>query len=80
MVLMGMDAAGRDQPQQMAGAAGLAQGLDEGVKLRDLLQPAALHRIGHARQILHHHPARADVEMADFGIAHLPPGQAHILA
>ena len=74
MVLMGMDAAGRDQTQQMTGAAGLAQGLDEGVERRDLRQPAALHRIGHARQILHHHPARADVEMTHLGIAHLPLG------
>ena len=33
-----------------------------------------------ARQILHHHAAGADIEMADFGIAHLAVGQADVFA
>ena len=32
------------------------------------------------RQILHDHAAGADVEMADFGIAHLPVRQADVFA
>ena len=33
-----------------------------------------------ARQILHDHAAGADIEMADFGIAHLAVGQADVVA
>jgi hypothetical protein len=32
-----------------------------------------------ARQILHHHPAGAEIGVADLGIAHLPVGQADIM-
>ena len=78
MGLMGMDAAGREQAHQMAatsrglqlgdeveqsGVAGELAGADGGVD---------------ARQLLHHHPAGADVHMADLGIAHLALGQAHM--
>ena len=39
-------------------------------------QRAVVDRIVDARQVLRHHPAGADIHVADFGIAHLPVGQA----
>jgi hypothetical protein len=45
-----------------------------------LFDLAARQRLADARQVLHHHAAGADVEMADFGIAHLTRRQADILA
>ena len=80
MILMRMHAARRDQAEQMAGAAARFELLDEIDERRRARDLAAGDRGADARQILHHHAAGADIEMADFGIAHLAVGQADVLA
>ena len=80
VILMGMNATRRDKTEKMGGSARGQQLVDEGVQLRDLLKFAAVCGVADARQVLHDHAARADVEMADFRIAHLPAGQADVLA
>ena len=44
-----------------------------------LRQRAVLDRAVDARQVLQHHPAGADIHVADLGIAHLPVGQADLV-
>src|SRR5579863_7208786 len=64
----------------MTGAAArfeLADKVDQRLGARDL---AAGDGRADARQVLQHHAAGADIEMADFGIAHLAAGQADVLA
>ena len=73
-----MHAAGRDQADQMAGAAALFQLVDQIGERRRLLDLAVGDGVADARQVLHHHAAGADVEMADLGIAHLARRQADI--
>lgn len=80
MVLVGMHAPGRDEAHEVACAACFFEGCDKVPH-----HFAACHRaIGQAgsdaRQFLHDHAARADIEVADLGIAHLPARQANILA
>ena len=57
-----------------------AQALDQGLHCRRAFDVAVRDRVVDARQILHHQPARADVEMSDLGIPHLPRGQTDLLA
>ena len=72
VVLVRMHAARRDQADEVAGAAALAQPLDQALQRRRALDLAVGDGIGDARQVLHHQAPGADIEMADLGIAHLP--------
>ena len=78
VILVRMHAAGRQQAHQMAGAAGLPQPGDQVAHRGSAFDLAAGERLADARQILQHHAAGADVEVPDFGIAHLPGRQADI--
>ncbi len=80
LVLMRMHAARRNEAEQVAGAAARFELFDQIAERRRALDVAAGDRRRDARQILHHHAAGADIEMADFGIAHLAIGQADVLA
>src|SRR3954454_24701525 len=64
----------------MAGAATLLQLFDKAPEHRTFRKLAALDCMIDARQFLHHDPARADVEVPDFRIAHLAGRQADIVA
>ena len=78
VVLVGVHAARRQQPDQMAGAAAGFEGFGEAPEDRALLQGAVGQRGVNAHQILHHHPAGADVHVADLGIAHLAGRQPDV--
>jgi hypothetical protein len=80
VILMRMHAAGRDEADEMAGAAAVLELLDQLGERRCLLDLAARDGAADPRQILHDHAAGPDVEMADLGIAHLPGRQADRLA
>ena len=80
VILVRMHAAGRCQPDEMAGAAGSPHAFDQALQRGRVGDLAARDRVVDAGQILHHQPARADVEMADLGIAHLSRRQADVLA
>ncbi len=80
VVLVRMHAAGRDEADQMAGAAALFQSGDQAGQRRRLLDLAGGDGVADARQVLHHHAAGADVEMADLGVAHLPGRQSDLAA
>jgi len=75
---MRVNAAWRHQPEQVAGATAFAQALDQpGCRQRRREAPV-FHRLVDARQILHHHPTRTEIEVSDLRIAHLAGRQAHI--
>ncbi len=80
VILMRMHASGRYQPDEMAGAAGSPHAFDHALQRGGTVDLAAGDRLVDAGQILHHQPARADVEMADLGISHLSRGQADVLS
>jgi hypothetical protein len=80
MILMRMHAAGRHEPDQVAGAAALLELFDQAGQRRRTFDLAARDRVADARQVLHDDAARANVEMPDLGIAHLPVGQADVAA
>ncbi len=80
MVAMRVHAARRHQAHQVAHPARRPQRVDQPGHRRPPRQAAIGDRTPDARQLLHHHPARADVEVADLGIAHLAVRQPDILA
>ena len=69
--LVGMDAAGREQAENVQGAAGFSQPINECAKVGVAFEFAALHGLVDARQILVHHPPGPDDHVSDFGVAHL---------
>ena len=74
-----MNPAGRHQPDQVSRAAALLE-LAEGVaQCRHHAELALGYCQVDARQILKDHTARPDIGVADFGISHLPVGQADIV-
>ena len=79
MVLVGMDAARRQQAHDMGGAAGGNQRLGEPVEGRQFGQRAVGDRRVDLRQILLDDPAGADRHVADFGIAHLAVRQPDMM-
>ena len=80
MVLVRVHAAGRDEAHQMAGAARLGSASIRPVSAGLRGQAAVRDRLADARQVLHHDPAGADVQVADLGVAHLPLRQPDIEA
>ena len=73
--LVAVHAAGRQQAQHMQ-RVGFAH-LNRLHHHRVSAKFAGFNRMFNFRVILIHHAAGADVHVADFGIAHLPRGQAH---
>ena len=63
----------------MRGAAPRFDLADEILERRHRGERAVGDRFVDARQILHHHPAGAEIHVPDLGIAHLPVGQADIM-
>ena len=50
-----------------------------GVQIGGILEEVAVgNGLGDAGQVLKHHPARADVGVANLTVAHLARGQAHV--
>ena len=73
---MRVDAAVRDEPEQMDVLAAL-----EGAAQRGVLEElAGLDRPVHAHEVLEEDAARADRQVADLGVAHLALRQADRLA
>ena len=72
-----MHAAVGDEPGHVQHAAAGLGGRERSLQRGVLGQRAVGHRIADAHEILRDDPPRADVEMADLGVAHLPFGQAH---
>ena len=64
----------------MAGAARGLQLRDQPPERRRAGEAAVLGRLADPRQLLHHHPAGADVQVADLGITHLAVRQPDIAA
>src|SRR4029077_10852161 len=64
----------------MASAAARFELFDQGHERWRTLDFTAGNGIVDARQVLDHHAAGADIEVTDFGIAHLALGQADVLA
>ncbi|GBD42342.1 hypothetical protein HRbin39_01732 [bacterium HR39] len=71
VALMRMDAARREQAEQVDGPRAGAHLLRDGVDLPRALQLAGFEQPVDARQVLEHHPAGAEVHVADLGITHL---------
>ena len=71
-----MDAAVRDEPEQMDVLAAL-EGAAQDLVLEEL---AGLDRLVHAHEVLEEDPARADRQVPDLGVAHLTRRQADGLA
>ena len=71
VVLMRMHAAGREQAQDVGGAAGLFQRGDETRQRRVGGQFAVRDRGADARQVLGHDAPGTQVHVPDFGVAHL---------
>ena len=80
VVLVRMHAAGRNKPDQVAGAAAFFQRVDQAGQRRRRLDLARRDGVADARQVLHHHAASADVEVADLGVAHLARRQPDLAA
>ncbi|GBQ06327.1 hypothetical protein AA14362_0813 [Acetobacter cerevisiae DSM 14362] len=78
MILMRMHATGRDKAKQMAGAAGFFQGVDKAGHGGTAGHAAILNGGGDAWQFLHDDAACADIQVADFGIAHLAIGETNV--
>ena len=74
-----MDAAIREQAQQMHDAAAFFHRGDEMRHLRIVLELALVDCRIDTRQILHHHAAGANIGVADLGISHLVIGQSHVM-
>ena len=73
----GVHPTGAEQPDQVQGAALAAEC---GAELRQRLQPVELagpDALGDADQVLRHHAAGPEVEVAHLAVAHLAFGQAH---
>jgi hypothetical protein len=62
----------------MAHASRFFERLDQPLQRRGVCYAAVLDRIPDAGQVLRHHPARADVEVSNLGVAHLPLRQADV--
>ena len=80
VVLMRMHAPGRHQADKMASAAALLELVDQLRERRHAVDLALGDGIADPRQVLDHDASGADVEVADLRIAHLPVGQADVLA
>ena len=74
---MRVDAAVRDEPEQVHVAASLARTLECADERRVLEERTVADRDVHALEILEQDPTGADCEMTDLGVAHLALGQAH---
>ena len=79
VVLVGMHAARRQKPHQVARAAACLQPLDQVLEHRAAGQRTVGDGGVDARQVLRHDAARAQAHVADLGVAHLPGGQTHVL-
>ncbi len=72
----GVHAAGPEQAHQVQGAAGV---LEDGAEVGERLEAeevAPLDALGDPDQVLGHHAAGAQVQVADLGVPHLPLGEA----
>ena len=77
MLLVRVHAAVRDQAEQMQLPSALARPLHGLHDRRVLLELARSDQRVDARDVHLHNAARADVQVADFAVAHLPVRQAH---
>ena len=75
-----VDAAVRDEPEQVDVAAALARTLECADERRVLEERAVADRAVHALEILEQDPAGADREVTDLGVPHLARRQADRLA
>ena len=80
MILVRVDAARRNQADEMASAAACFELFNKGDECGRALDFTAGNRRADARQVLHHHTPGTDIKMPDFGIAHLAFRQADVLA
>ena len=78
LLFMGMHAARGQEPQHMQGSARARNPGEQGVQRRVPFEFAPFDGPIDAAQILQDHPARTEVHVPDFGVAHLPGRQAHI--
>ena len=72
----GVDASVPDQTDQVEGAA---RAFEMGAKVQERPKPeegAGSDAVRDSNQILHHDPARAEVQVADFAVPHLAVGEA----
>ena len=76
MIMVGMHAARRQQPQQVTGTAALLQLGDEIQEAGIFIQFAGKNGGADTGQVLGDDAPGAQVHMADFGIPHLTRGQA----
>ncbi len=80
VVLMRVHAAGRYEAEQVACAARAFERFDQRCECPRLTDAPVLDCLGDARQLLHHDAPRADIEVADFRVPHLPVRQTDIPA
>ena len=71
-----VDAARTEQPDEVQGAAGLAQAGAQLDQRRELIEFTGLDALGDADQVLGDHAAGAEVQVADLAVAHLAFGEA----
>jgi hypothetical protein len=77
--LMRVDAARRNETDQMRGAVGFLDPRDEFLQRLVLGDRVVGDRLVDARQVLGHDAAGAEIHVADFGIAHLTVGEADVM-
>lgn len=75
MGIDGVDATIADQPDQVQGATRAGQADAEFAKRWEIEERSGTDALRYPDQVLHDDSARAEVEMADFAVAHLPGGQ-----
>ena len=78
VVLMAVHAAGRQQAEQVQGTARRRSGQTGFAQGRIGLETAIQDVFVDPGQLLIHHAAGAEIHMPDFGVAHLPFGQADL--
>ena len=80
VILMRMNAAGRQKSQQVYATRAGFGFFDEGRDSRIGLGRTVFESLGHSGQGLHDHATRADVQVTNLGVANLAVRKAHVRA
>ena len=80
MIGVAVDAARRNEPEQMQRSAAFFHRPHDAGKRLVLEKRTVTNRTGDARKLLIHDASRADIRMPDLGVAHLPVGKSDRLA
>ena len=77
MAIKRVHAAGANQPHEVQGPAPLFHAGTQLYQRRDPEELATLHLVRYPDNVLRHHPASAQVQVAHFTVTHLAIGKSH---